>query len=77
MRLPAPVTAAILCGIAGLAGGIAVSTVLADRFDWVTVITGESMLIAFACTVATGLVSGIWPAWRAAYLNPVDALRHA
>ncbi len=72
--------AVLLClvgGIVGIAGGVMASTVLAERFEWVTAVTGGSIVLAFTCAVATGLASGVWPAWRAAHLNPVDALRHA
>ncbi len=33
-----------------------------------------SMVVIFA--VLTSMVAGVWPAWTAAKLNPVDALRH-
>lgn len=33
-----------------------------------------AMVVAFA--VLTSMVAGVWPAWSAAKLNPVDALRH-
>jgi len=33
------------------------------------------ILIALGVAMATGLISGFLPAWRAARMNPVDALR--
>ena len=34
------------------------------------------ILLALAVAVVTGLVSGFLPAWRAARMSPVDALRN-
>jgi putative ABC transport system permease protein len=34
------------------------------------------MLLALAVALVTGIVSGFLPAWRAARMSPVDALRN-
>jgi ABC-type antimicrobial peptide transport system permease subunit len=34
------------------------------------------VIISLTVAIATGLFFGIWPARRAANLNPIDALRH-
>jgi len=36
----------------------------------------EIVLLSLAVSAFTGIVSGMFPAWRAAQMNPVDALRN-
>ena len=43
---------------------------------WNAVITGGSVLLALSISMAVGILSGIFPARRAAMLDPIAALRH-
>ncbi len=73
------VESTILCllgGLLGLAVGAAASTLLARYAGWQTVITSASALMAFGFSASVGILFGIWPAKRAAALDPIDALRH-
>lgn len=73
------VESTILCllgGLIGLAVGATVSALLARYAGWQTVVTSGSALTAFGFSAAVGMVFGIWPAKRAAALDPIDALRH-
>jgi len=73
------VESTILCllgGLVGLAVGATASALLARYAGWQTVVTSSSALTAFGFSAAVGIVFGIWPAKRAASLDPIDALRH-
>jgi len=41
-----------------------------------TVITPETVIIAFLVALGVGIVAGVYPAFRASRLNPIDALRY-
>jgi len=73
------VESTILClfgGLLGLLVGATASVLLARFAGWQTVVTSASALTAFGFSAAVGMIFGIWPASRAAQLDPIDALRH-
>lgn len=73
------VESTILClfgGLLGLLLGTSASMLLAKFAGWQTVVTSASALTAFGFSAAVGMIFGIWPANRAAQLDPIDALRH-
>jgi len=73
------VESTILCllgGLIGLALGATASALLARYAGWQTIVTSGSALMAFGFSAAVGIAFGIWPARRAAALDPIDALRH-
>jgi putative ABC transport system permease protein len=68
--------AACICVLGGLiALGIAGLLSLVIRHFLPTTLSWNIVVLALLVSLVTGLVSGFLPAWRAARMNPVDALR--
>ena len=63
-------------GLIGLAIGILLPTVITHAAGMPTVITGWSLALSLTISVGIGIVFGLYPAMRAARLNPIEALRH-
>jgi putative ABC transport system permease protein len=73
------VEALVLClagGILGILLGVWVTNLLAKSNGWNTLISPQSIIMAFGFSAAIGLIFGIWPARRAAKLDPIVALRY-
>lgn len=69
-------TISVLGGLAGIVMGVAIARVIAASAGWPTVVTPLSILLATGVAVVVGLVSGIYPAVRAANLDPIESLRY-
>jgi putative ABC transport system permease protein len=69
-------TISVIGGLSGIIIGIALAKIVAAYAGWPTVITFGSLFLSTAVSVTVGLVSGIYPAARAAELNPIEALRY-
>ena len=72
--------AIVLSGIGGLIG-VVMGTVAAQIITPMlggtqALVTGESVLLAVTVSLAIGVFFGLYPATRAARLNPIDALRY-
>jgi len=66
----------LLGGTAGVAMGVVIARVVAAWADWPTVVTLWSIVLSTGVSIAVGLGSGLYPAVRAANLDPIDALRY-
>jgi len=62
-------------GLIGLALGILIPLAVSRLFDMQTVVTAWSLGLAFGISAFVGIVFGLYPAIRAADLDPVEALR--
>jgi ABC-type antimicrobial peptide transport system permease subunit len=63
-------------GIMGILLGWALTTAVAAALEWNARVPIWSVFVGFGVSVAIGLVFGVWPALKAARLDPVVALRY-
>ena len=63
-------------GLIGVVVGVLTPLLVSQLTDMKTIITPWSVIIAFGISGAVGIVFGLYPASRAAALDPIEALRH-
>jgi putative ABC transport system permease protein len=65
---------AMIGGLLGVALGVALGRGVAAYADWPTVVTTWSIALSLGVSVVVGVASGLYPAMRAAKLDPIQAL---
>ena len=70
------VVISLMGGLIGIALGIGASKLIGLASGMSTVISIPTIILSFAFSMAIGLVFGIYPARKAAKLNPIDALHY-
>ena len=65
-----------LGGLMGIFVGLAIPFVVTYFFDLTTIVRPIFVVMSFGISALVGLVFGIYPATRAAALDPIEALRH-
>jgi putative ABC transport system permease protein len=65
-----------LGGVVGVTLGIILPFLITLWFEQDTIILPQHVMLAFGISAAVGVVFGLYPAWRAANMDPVEALRH-
>ncbi len=66
----------VMGGSFGIVFGFVMSRLIAWLAGWSTIVTASSILLAFLVSISVGLVFGIYPAVKAARLDPVEAIRY-
>ncbi|MDU4429783.1 MAG: ABC transporter permease [Veillonella parvula] len=70
------VVISLMGGFIGIAFGIGASKVIGMVSGMSTVVSVPTIIMSFAFSMAIGLIFGIYPARKAAKLNPIDALHY-
>lgn len=69
-------TLGVVGGMIGVLLGILAARLTTIIAGWPTIISSDAVVIAFIFSVAIGLFFGLYPANKAARLNPIEALRY-
>ena len=69
-------TLALVGGIVGVGVGIIGADMVPSLWGWRTVISPVYGILSFVVSALVGVFFGAYPAWKAAKLHPIDALRH-
>ena len=70
------VVISLIGGFIGIAFGIGASKVIGMVSGMSTIVSVPTIIMSFAFSMAIGLIFGIYPARKAAKLNPIDALHY-
>jgi putative ABC transport system permease protein len=69
-------TLSLIGGVTGIFIGIGSSRLLSMLAGWSTIISTSSIIIAFGFSGLIGIFFGLYPAYKASLLNPIEALRY-
>ena len=70
------VTLSLAGGAVGIVIGVTASQLISYFADWATVVSPSSILLAFGFSALIGVSFGYYPARKAAYMDPIEALRY-
>jgi putative ABC transport system permease protein len=67
-----------LGGLVGILLGVLLANAVAllSQGQFTALVTPDAVLLAVSFSVAVGVLFGVYPAWRAAQLSPIEALRY-
>ena len=69
-------TLALVGGFLGIGVGIIGAQMVPSLWGWRTVVSLMYAIVSFVVSALVGVFFGAYPAWKAAKLHPIDALRH-
>lgn len=66
----------LLGGVIGILTGAGFAIFLGKLLGWTITVSFEAVAVAFTFSLLVGLFFGVFPAYKAGRLNPIEALRH-
>src|SRR5512147_2251166 len=66
----------LIGGVAGIIAGVSASKIVTMAFEWPTIISVLSIVLAFGFFGFVGIFFGFYPAYKASLLDPIEALRY-
>src|SRR5262249_3938332 len=69
-------TLSTMGGLIGIAVAVGIARIITLRLGWNTVIRPDIVVIAIVFSGAVGIFFGLYPAYKASHLDPIDALRY-
>jgi len=63
-------------GLIGILVGLLISRSVSNFLEWSTIVTASSVLLSFSVSFFVGVFFSFFPAWKAANLDPIEALRY-
>jgi putative ABC transport system permease protein len=63
-------------GLIGVVGGIGGAKAISQYAEWRTVVSMQAVIVSFGVSAMVGVIFGMYPAIRAALVDPIEALRY-
>ena len=63
-------------GMLGIAGGYVLSNIIGHFVEFTPIVSNASIIVSFLFSGAVGIFFGLYPAWKASQLDPIEAFRY-